>query len=77
MRPWTPARRSANLNPSILRKGLELTGPPGIRSMAHPAAARRRRLSLVTLTSAPIAQGAATLGRVPRERLDGRREPAR
>ena len=76
MRPWTPARRSANLNPSILRKGLELTGPPGIRSMAHPAAARRRRLSLVTLTSAPIAQGVAPPGRALRERLDAQCEPA-
>lgn len=77
MRPWTLARHSARLNPSILRKGLELTGPPGSLSMARPAAARTRRPGLATLTPTPIAQGVAPPCRALRERLGSKCGPAR
>ena len=76
MRPWTPARRSARLNPSIPRKGLELTRPPASLSMARPAAARTPRQGLETLTPTPIAQDVAPPGRALRERLDAQCEPA-
>jgi len=34
MSPWQPARRSARMNPSIIREILKLTERPGVRSMA-------------------------------------------
>jgi 2-aminoadipate transaminase len=34
MSAWTPARRSARMNPSIIREILKLTERPGVRSMA-------------------------------------------
>jgi 2-aminoadipate transaminase len=34
MSAWQPARRSARMNPSIIREILKLTEQPGVRSMA-------------------------------------------
>ena len=34
MNVWQPARRSARMNPSIIREILKLTERPGVRSMA-------------------------------------------
>jgi 2-aminoadipate transaminase len=49
---------------------------PGAAFYAHAADPRTLRLSFVTLAPADIADGVATLGRVLREQLDGRREQA-
>ena len=34
MSAWQPARRSARMNPSIIREILKVTEKPGVRSMA-------------------------------------------